>query len=112
MGLSSFTVRSNRTPVTAAASPWPPEESASQPALASASTRSVPVNEQMVEMMVTGHVPSKFLNSRYDHRIDPEQRNDQEQENDPNRSLEDAELAKWKTVETFKVLSAHPSHSE
>ena len=66
----------------------------------------------MVEMMVTGHVPSKFLNSRYDHRIDPEQRNDQEQENDPNRSLEDAELAKWKAVEMFKVLSAHPSHSE
>ena len=108
MGLSSFTVRSNRkTPAAAASpSPSPQQGSSSQPPVASANEHPVPVNEQMVEMMVTGHVPSKFLSSRYG------QKSDQEQGSDPDQSLEEAELAKWKAVEMFKVISAHPSRTE
>ena len=110
MGLSSFTVRSNRTYV-AAASPLLRQDSSSQPPLASTSTRSVPVNERMVEMMITGRVPSKFLNARYDQRSDPEQGNDLDPTNDPDRSLEEAERAKWKAVEMFKVDPLHRSIS-
>ena len=54
-------------------------------------TPSVPVNEEMVEMMVTGRVPMELLHPE----LQPAQSSE-------TRS-EDEELAKWKAVELFKV---------
>ena len=54
-------------------------------------TPSVPVNEEMVEMMVTGRVPQELLHPE----LQPAQSSE-------TRS-EDEELAKWKAAELFKV---------
>ena len=70
----------------------PPPEMA-----ASISNPSVVVNEQMVEMMITGHVPKEILH--------PGQRTPTPLD----RPAEDTELAKWKAVEVFKVERSQTS---
>ena len=57
---------------------------------------SVPVNEEMVEMMVTGRVPQELLHPE----LQPAQGS--------KTRAEDAELAKWKTAELFKVRDGRP----
>ena len=62
-----------------------------QASAASASTRSVVVNEQMVEMAITGKVPREILDPECTPMADPLP------------SAEDAELAKRNAAELFKV---------
>ena len=95
MCLSAITIKSNLVFDVSLAQ----RTSDPQAPTASASTRSVIVNEQMVEMMITGQVPQEILDPECTPKAGPPS------------SAEDAELAKWKAVELFKVTFAAPRPS-
>ena len=89
MVLSYITVRSNKisTPKLKRVSVKSIRQLQSLPSGSSA----VPVNEEMVEMMVTGRVPPELLHPE----LQPAHRSRAEPQ--------DAEVAKWKAAELFKV---------
>ena len=71
----------------------------------STSACSVPVNIEMAEMMITGRRSERCLDPGPSRRPNPEADPHLDTNDDPGHT--DAELAKWKAIEVFKVTVRH-----